>query len=147
MVTAASTYLFEATERRFFFKTVSILIPETWKENPQYERPKHESYKHVRVKKLLSKYYIFWCSYIELQIDCFSFLTKCYRFYSWCFNNLFNHSQADILVAPPTLPGRDEPYTKQFTACEEKGEYIHFTPDFVLGKKQNEYGPAGKNLG
>ncbi|XP_058393099.1 calcium-activated chloride channel regulator 4-like [Diceros bicornis minor] len=97
MVTTASTYLFEATEKRFFFKNVSILIPENWKENSEYKRPKHESYEH-----------------------------------------------ADVLVAPPTLPGRDDPYTKQFTACEEKGEYIHFTPDFVLGKKQNEYGPSGR---
>ncbi|XP_053448781.1 calcium-activated chloride channel regulator 4 [Nycticebus coucang] len=97
MVTTASTYLFEATGKRFFFKNVSILIPETWKENPQYNRPKHENYKH-----------------------------------------------ADVIVAPPTLPGRDEPYTKQFTECEEKGEYIHFTPDFILGKKQNEYGPSGR---
>ncbi|XP_004442976.1 PREDICTED: calcium-activated chloride channel regulator 4 [Ceratotherium simum simum] len=97
MVTTASTYLFEATEKRFFFKNVSILIPENWKENSEYKRPKHESYEH-----------------------------------------------ADVLVAPPTLPGRDDPYTKQFTACEEKGEYIHFTPDFVLGKKQSEYGPSGK---
>ncbi|KAM5268437.1 calcium-activated chloride channel regulator 4-like [Hipposideros larvatus] len=97
MVTTASTYLFEATEKRFFFKNVSILIPDNWKNNPQYKRPKHETYNH-----------------------------------------------ADVLVAPPTFPGRDEPYTKQFTACEEKGEYIHFTPDFVLGKKQNEYGPRGK---
>ncbi|XP_070261607.1 calcium-activated chloride channel regulator 4-like isoform X1 [Myotis yumanensis] len=99
MVTAASTYLFEATERRFFFKNVSILIPDTWKENPQYRRPKHESYTH-----------------------------------------------ADVLVAPPTLPDRDEPYTKHFKPCEEEGEYIHFTPDFVLGKKQKEYGPAGRLL-
>eukprot|EP00069_Balaena_mysticetus_P003095 bmy_16486T0 len=97
MVTAASTYLFEATEKRFFFKNVSILIPENWKNKTQYKRPKHESYKHV-----------------------------------------------DVLVTPPTLPGRDEIYTKQFTACEEKGEYIHFTPDFVLGKKQNEFGPSGR---
>uniref|UniRef100_A0A8C0D4H6 Calcium-activated chloride channel regulator 1 n=1 Tax=Balaenoptera musculus TaxID=9771 RepID=A0A8C0D4H6_BALMU len=97
MVTAASTYLFEATEKRFFFKNVSILIPENWKNKSQYKRPKHESYKH-----------------------------------------------ADVLVSPPTLPGRDEPYTKQFTACEEKGEYIHFTPDFVLGKKLNEFGPSGR---
>ncbi|XP_057570833.1 calcium-activated chloride channel regulator 4 [Hippopotamus amphibius kiboko] len=95
MVTAASTYLYEATEKRFFFRNVSILIPENWKNITQYKRPKHESYKH-----------------------------------------------ADVLVAPPTLPGRDEPYTKQFTACGEKGEYIHFTPDFVLGKKQNEFGPS-----
>lgn len=99
MVTAASTYLFEATERRFFFKNVSILIPDTWKENPQYKRPKHESYTHV-----------------------------------------------DVLVAPPTLPERDEPYTRQFKPCGEKGEYIHFTPDIVLGKKQNEYGPVGRLL-
>ncbi|XP_006093990.1 calcium-activated chloride channel regulator 4 [Myotis lucifugus] len=99
MVTAASTYLFEATERRFFFKNVSILIPDTWKEKPQYKRPKHESYTH-----------------------------------------------ADVLVAPPTLPDRDEPYTKQFKPCEEKGEYIHFTPDVVLGKKQNEYGPTDRLL-
>ncbi|XP_070261609.1 calcium-activated chloride channel regulator 4-like [Myotis yumanensis] len=99
MVTAASTYLFEATERRFFFKNVSILIPDTWKEKPQYKRPKHESYTH-----------------------------------------------ADVLVAPPTLPDRDEPYTKQFKPCEAKGEYIHFTPDVVLGKKQNEYGPTDRLL-
>lgn len=97
MVTSASTYLFEATEKRFFFKSISILIPETWKENPQYKRPKHESYKH-----------------------------------------------ADVLVTLPALPGRDEPYTKQFRGCEGKGEHIHFTPDFVLGKKQNEYGPTGR---
>lgn len=97
MMTTASTFLFEATEKRLFFKTVSILIPENWKENSQYKKPKHESYKH-----------------------------------------------ADVLVTLPTLQGNDEPYTKQFTACEEKGEYIHFTPDFILGKKQNEYGPTGK---
>ncbi|XP_039694401.1 calcium-activated chloride channel regulator 4 [Pteropus medius] len=99
MVTTASTYLFEATEKRLFFKNVSILIPDNWKKNPQYKRPKHESYKH-----------------------------------------------ADVLVAPPTHRGRDEPYTKQFTACEEKGEYIYFSPDFVLGKKQNEYGPRGRRF-
>lgn len=51
MVTTASIYLFEATEKRFFFKNVSILIPNNWKENPLYKRPKHESYKHVRVQK------------------------------------------------------------------------------------------------
>ncbi|KAB0389465.1 hypothetical protein E2I00_014745, partial [Balaenoptera physalus] len=57
---------------------------------------------------------------------------------------LIEQIKADVLVSPPTLAGRDEPYTKQFTACEEKGEYIHFTPDFVLGKKQNEFGPSGR---
>ncbi|KAM6217083.1 calcium-activated chloride channel regulator 4-like [Rhynchocyon petersi] len=97
MVTTASTYLFEATEKRFFFKTVSILIPKTWRENPQHQRPKYESYAH-----------------------------------------------ADVLVAPPAVPGRDDPYTRQFTECGERGEFIHFTPDFVLGKKENSYGPSGR---
>ncbi|KAM9244356.1 calcium-activated chloride channel regulator 4-like [Dugong dugon] len=97
MVTTASAYLFEATEKRLFFKNISILIPENWKENIQYRRPKHESYTH-----------------------------------------------ADVLVAPPTIPGRDEPYTRHFMECGDKGEFIHFTPDFVLGNKQNEYGPAGR---
>ncbi|XP_042548290.1 calcium-activated chloride channel regulator 4-like [Dipodomys spectabilis] len=97
MVKTASTYLFEATEKRFFFKNVSILIPEKWRASPQYRKPKHESYTH-----------------------------------------------ADVIVAPPAIPGRDDPYTRQFKECGEKAEYIHFTPDFVLGKKQNEYGESGK---
>lgn len=99
MVTKASAYLFEATEKRFFFKNVSILIPENWTNSDQYRRPKQESYKH-----------------------------------------------ADIKVAPPALQGRDEPYTRQFTQCGEKAEYIHFTPDFVLGRKQKEYGDSGRLL-
>uniref|UniRef100_A0A8C5LIX4 VWFA domain-containing protein n=1 Tax=Jaculus jaculus TaxID=51337 RepID=A0A8C5LIX4_JACJA len=49
MVTTASTYLFEATQKRFFFKNVSILIPESWKSDPQYRRPKYESYTHADV--------------------------------------------------------------------------------------------------
>ncbi|KAM7317839.1 hypothetical protein ACRRTK_022576 [Alexandromys fortis] len=52
--------------------------------------------------------------------------------------------QADVKVAPPAVPGRDEPYTRQFTGCGEGGEYIHFTPDVVLGKKEAEYGPTGR---
>jgi calcium-activated chloride channel regulator 4 len=99
IVTTASTYLFEATQKRFFFKNVSILIPESWEDSLQYKRPTYESYTH-----------------------------------------------ADVRVAPPTISGRDEPYTKQFTECGEKAEYIHFTPDFVLGKKLNEYGPPGRLL-
>ncbi|XP_050016179.1 calcium-activated chloride channel regulator 4 [Alexandromys fortis] len=97
MVTEASTYLFEATEKRFYLKNVSILIPESWRNKPQYQRPGQESYAH-----------------------------------------------ADVKVAPPAVPGRDEPYTRQFTGCGEGGEYIHFTPDVVLGKKEAEYGPTGR---
>lgn len=27
--------------------------------------------------------------------------------------------------------------------CGEKGERIHFTPDFITGKKLSQYGPQG----
>ncbi|KAH0519424.1 Calcium-activated chloride channel regulator 4A [Microtus ochrogaster] len=97
MVTEASTYLFEATEKRFYLKNVSILIPESWRNKPQYRRPGQETYAH-----------------------------------------------ADVKVAPPAVPGSDEPYTRQFTGCGERGEYIHLTPDVVLGKKEAEYGPTGR---
>lgn len=49
MVTQASPYLFEATEKRFYFKNVAILIPETWKTKPEYVRPKLETFKNVRI--------------------------------------------------------------------------------------------------
>ncbi|XP_069498845.1 calcium-activated chloride channel regulator 1-like [Ambystoma mexicanum] len=44
MVTEASTYLFQATHRRAYFKTVKILIPLTWKHAPAYLQPKTESF-------------------------------------------------------------------------------------------------------
>jgi hypothetical protein len=47
IVTTASTYLFEATQKRFFFKNVSVLIPESWEDSLQYKRPTYESYTHV----------------------------------------------------------------------------------------------------
>ncbi|XP_057649825.1 calcium-activated chloride channel regulator 1-like [Chionomys nivalis] len=49
MVTRASPYLFEATGKRFYFKDVAILIPESWKTKPDYERPKLETIKNADV--------------------------------------------------------------------------------------------------
>ncbi|KAJ1063723.1 hypothetical protein K5549_005490 [Capra hircus] len=49
MVTDASPYLFEATEKRFYFKNVAILIPENWKTKPEYVKPKLETYKNADV--------------------------------------------------------------------------------------------------
>lgn len=147
MVTAASTYMFEATEKRFYLKNVSILIPESWGNKPQYRRPGQESYAHVSVNLFSTRERggrenVFWCLLVFAQIDWFIvFLT--YFFCSSSFNDLFKHSQADVKVAPPAVPGRDEPYTRQFTNCGERAEYIHFTPDVVLGKKEAEYGPTG----
>ncbi|KAL1772191.1 calcium-activated chloride channel regulator 1 [Sigmodon hispidus] len=49
MVTRASPYLFEASGKRFYFKNVAILIPENWKTEPDYERPKLETFKNADV--------------------------------------------------------------------------------------------------
>ena len=76
------------------------------------------------------------------QIDSFVVFLTCF-FCSSSFNDIFKHSQADVKIAPPDVPGRDEPYTRQFAGCGEGGEYIHFPPDGVLGKKAAEYGPTG----
>ncbi|XP_004639339.1 calcium-activated chloride channel regulator 1 [Octodon degus] len=96
MVTEASPYLFEATEKRFYFKSVFILIPENWKTKPEYVKPKLETYKN-----------------------------------------------ADVVIEP-NQAGNDDPYTEQVGKCGEKGEKIHFTPDFIAGKKLKEYGPRGR---
>ncbi|NXC77078.1 CLCA1 regulator, partial [Anhinga anhinga] len=44
MIKNASNYLFEMTKHRFFFKSVKIIIPKTWKKNTNYSRLKTESY-------------------------------------------------------------------------------------------------------
>ncbi|NWJ05827.1 CLCA1 regulator, partial [Crypturellus undulatus] len=49
MVKDASNYLFEATKHRFFFKSVKIIIPKTWKKNTNYTRVKTESYNKADV--------------------------------------------------------------------------------------------------
>ncbi|XP_074122425.1 calcium-activated chloride channel regulator 1-like [Sminthopsis crassicaudata] len=99
MVSKASNYLYEATEKRFYFKGVSILIPKTWQTKPDYEKPKLETY-----------------------------------------NN------ADIFIEVPNPPVNDAPRTQQNGLCGEMGERIYLTPDIILGKKLNEYGPPGKIL-
>ncbi|XP_056671365.1 calcium-activated chloride channel regulator 1-like [Monodelphis domestica] len=97
MVTEASTVLFHATNKRAYFRNVSILIPMTWTSKPEYLIPKLESYE-----------------------------------------------QADVIVADPYLKYGNDPYTLQYGQCGEKGRYIHFTPNFLLGDNLNIYGPRGK---
>ncbi|EHB18738.1 Epithelial chloride channel protein, partial [Heterocephalus glaber] len=97
MVTEASTYLFNATKRRVYFRNVSILIPTTWKSQSEYLMPKQESY-----------------------------------------------DQADVIVADPYPKYGDDPYTLQYGQCGEKGQYIHFTPSFLLTNNSSIYGPRGR---
>ncbi|XP_044530783.1 calcium-activated chloride channel regulator 1-like [Gracilinanus agilis] len=49
VISEASTYLYGATEKRFYFKAISILIPKTWKPKSDYERPKLETYKNADI--------------------------------------------------------------------------------------------------
>jgi len=52
MMKNASNYLFETTKHRFFFKSVKIIIPKTWKKNTSYSRAKSESYDKVQFREL-----------------------------------------------------------------------------------------------
>ncbi|XP_078515400.1 calcium-activated chloride channel regulator family member 3-like [Lissotriton helveticus] len=44
MMTEASVYLFTATQRRAYFKSIKILIPLTWTPNPSFSRAKTETF-------------------------------------------------------------------------------------------------------
>lgn len=48
MIAEASFYLFNATKRRVFFRSIKILIPATWKAN-NYSQVKQESYEKANV--------------------------------------------------------------------------------------------------
>ncbi|XP_042318340.1 calcium-activated chloride channel regulator 1-like isoform X2 [Sceloporus undulatus] len=49
MVKEASSYLFKASEQRFYFKTIKIVIPSTWTSKPEYRRVTRESYDNADV--------------------------------------------------------------------------------------------------
>ncbi|XP_054837920.1 calcium-activated chloride channel regulator 1-like [Eublepharis macularius] len=49
MVKEASTYLFDATKQRFYFKTIKIIVPLTWTSKPEYGRLTIESYENADV--------------------------------------------------------------------------------------------------
>ncbi|XP_040263311.1 calcium-activated chloride channel regulator 1-like [Bufo bufo] len=56
-----------------------------------------------------------------------------------------SYDKADVIVATPHLKNGDDPYTLQYGQCEEKGIYIHFTPDFLVDDKLlSVYGPRGR---
>ncbi|XP_063282257.1 calcium-activated chloride channel regulator 1-like [Pelobates fuscus] len=44
MLKEATTYLFQATKKRLFIRNVKILIPLTWSSDPNYIKPKTETY-------------------------------------------------------------------------------------------------------
>ncbi|XP_004603677.2 calcium-activated chloride channel regulator 1-like [Sorex araneus] len=59
-------------------------------------------------------------------------------------SKLESYDQADVIVADPYLKYGDDPYTLQYGQCGEKGQYIHFTPNFLLTNNLPIYGPPGR---
>ncbi|KAH0618446.1 hypothetical protein JD844_017657 [Phrynosoma platyrhinos] len=49
MVKEASSYLFSATQQRFYFKTVKVVIPLTWTPQTDYKRVTTESYENADI--------------------------------------------------------------------------------------------------
>ena len=49
MFIEGSSYLYEATRRRAFFQSVTILIPTTWSRKPEYQQAKNESYDNADI--------------------------------------------------------------------------------------------------
>ncbi|NXT77474.1 CLCA1 regulator, partial [Zapornia atra] len=94
MIKSASNHLFEITKHRFFFKSVKIIIPKTWKRTPNYSKLKTESY-----------------------------------------------NQADVIISDHYT---DDPYTSHNLGCKEKGQHIHFTPNFLLSDYLTVYGDKGR---
>ncbi|XP_067323195.1 calcium-activated chloride channel regulator 1-like [Anolis sagrei] len=49
MFEEASSYLYGASQRRFYFRTIKIVIPSTWASKPEYKRTTRESYEHADI--------------------------------------------------------------------------------------------------
>ncbi|KAB1268061.1 Calcium-activated chloride channel regulator 1 [Camelus dromedarius] len=60
---------------------------------------------------------------------------------------LIQNIKADVIVANPNLKYGDDPYTLQYGQCGEKGQYMHFTPNFLLTDNLPVYGPRDVELG
>uniref|UniRef100_A0A4W4HJD1 Calcium-activated chloride channel N-terminal domain-containing protein n=1 Tax=Electrophorus electricus TaxID=8005 RepID=A0A4W4HJD1_ELEEL len=55
------------------------------------------------------------------------------------------YSKAKVLIDVPHPAFGDDPYTKQTKNCAEEGDYIHFTPNFLLTDRLVDvYGPKGR---
>ena len=100
--------LYKATENRAYFKSVHILIPDSWN--------------HLEAS--LSTW--------ETFEVCFKNNLNTVVFYSLILQ------KADVLVDTPNPKHQDVPYTRQNGLCGEPGERIHLTPNYVLTVDQEE---------
>ncbi|XP_074689346.1 calcium-activated chloride channel regulator 1-like isoform X2 [Strix aluco] len=59
--------------------------------------------------------------------------------------NIILNTMADVIIADSHMKHVDDPYTLQYGGCKEKGQYIHFTPNFILNDNLTEvYGEKGR---
>ncbi|RXN38053.1 epithelial chloride channel -like protein [Labeo rohita] len=95
MVTEGSIYLYEALDKKVYFKEATILVPPHWN-TTKVTNARTESFDKAKIR-----------------ID--------------------NPAQGD------------EPYTKQYDGCGKEGQYIHFTPNYLLNDTVIQlYGLKGK---
>ncbi|NXN26465.1 CLCA1 regulator, partial [Nycticryphes semicollaris] len=56
-----------------------------------------------------------------------------------------SYDKADVIIADHHMKYIDFPYTLQYGGCKEKGQYIHFTPNFLLNDTLTKfYGEKGR---
>uniref|UniRef100_A0A8C3K4X9 Chloride channel accessory 1 n=1 Tax=Calidris pygmaea TaxID=425635 RepID=A0A8C3K4X9_9CHAR len=56
-----------------------------------------------------------------------------------------SYDKADVIIADHYMKHVDDPYTLQYGGCKEKGQYIHFTPNFLLNDSLTTvYGEKGR---
>ncbi len=109
MIRQASSVLYSATRKRAYFKDVRILVPETW----------------INIPSNGSTWETFSVGYLVLV------LLLVYLNFTLRHNKL-----ANVRVAPAIY---NVPYTLQSGGCGQPGEYIHFTPDYILNMSQSKY--------
>ncbi|XP_044158052.1 calcium-activated chloride channel regulator 1-like isoform X1 [Bufo gargarizans] len=55
------------------------------------------------------------------------------------------HQKASVIISSPNINYGNDPYTVHYKGCGNKGQYIHFTPDFLVDDSLLPvYGPRGK---
>ncbi|RXN08351.1 epithelial chloride channel -like protein [Labeo rohita] len=97
IVTNGSLYLYEALDKKVYFKEATILVPSHWT-SKDFSKARTESFEKAKIR--------------------------------------IDHANPAYGV---------EPYTNQYEECGAEGEYIHFTPEYLLNDTVIQlYGSRGK---
>jgi len=96
------------------------------------------------------------CGYLVLAGSCFDphveiSKTSCFKSTKKKSGPLFisqisteTFERARVLIAPANKAKGNQPYTQQPGACGDEGDFIHFTPEWLLDTEiSSEFGPQG----